>query len=261
MYNLFYDVSVLESLSSDKVGLEAIAIRSRIADFFSHLHRKFLVNLKHAFKDFAHSQIQQYNSKYERSIASFLKDPLLDYRETIVPIPKAMVMSYPETLRALETLLTHVKSDTLLSDLTQFKDIDTSDKVSRIRIDTYSKSDFERDKQTIGKLYGKYGLTHHLASEVLKTPSDVVETNRSLIGITSKYYREIIDLNGLMSDIEKNYQIDTLDPSDKDRLVSLLMTMAYRLSIFATIMDHIQDMENNFVLSMDILRKHSLRNP
>ena len=66
-------------------------------------------------------------------------------------------------------------------------------------------------------------------------------------------FRSLIVINELVKTLESKYETFKGTEHDKHVLSQQFMTMAYRLSIMAIVMDHVQMLEHAFVESLKIV--------
>lgn len=253
MDEIIRDIRRLELLLDSSVGCESISFTVRSGDFLKYYFDRFLVNFTHAFKDFTTSEINNYNVRYESTLKNMFNDPLMIFDKELVPIPKGMVKSYRDTLVDLNEMRHRISSDFIL------------DHLSNVLTDTlegpfYTKISFEKDKEIIGSLFSKIGLIHSLSEVVLESRENLKFSNDTLQKITSSDYPIVLSIIPKLKEIENNHEKLIVSKEEKERLNKILMSMAYRLSMFGIIMDHVQSTEHNFVKCLDILRRKSLRN-
>lgn len=257
MGDLGRDVARLNLILELSIGQENLQPLSQARDFATYYFTRFWSNLTSIFKDFSTSEITDYERKHHSQITHLLKYPSWNMTGVILPIPKGMVGSYRQTLLSLLEVLSIAKPKMLLGDLQNLQQAIQRKNLSTLTDTPCDKSDFEQAKGMISKLFGKTGLTHATAPYVLATQGDVREVLTGLTDLTEQYYPEILKLQKLIPAIEDVHKKATWSGKDKAILSAQLMTLAYRLSIFATVMEHVQDVEHRFVMSLDTLI-HSL---
>lgn len=255
MGDLFRDLVRLNLVSQMWLGQERFSSTVRFKDFVLYYFTRFVRNLTHAFSDFSSSEIADFNHRHSAKIDLLTKHPSLDLKGIIIPIPRGMRYSYLETLKQLLSFLEGIHPATVKSDLTALLHVMGTDKLKDLRIDGYTKQTFDTTKHEIGKLFGKTGLTHSTAPQALGSKANIKAVNTQLLEVTGKYYPVLISLNTLLRDIEDRHNETEWTVQDKEILAGYLMIMAYRLSILAVVMDHVQSIEHGFVGSMDILLK------
>lgn len=256
MDNLFRDIQRLELIGEDYTGLEKFPLTVRLEDFVRYYLSRFLRNLKTVFSNFSHPEIADFHDRHRIKLTAVFKDPFFSLNGILVPIPHAMIMSYATTLEELLKLLEVVSFDTLNEDLVKFQTtFNTGDFSTNSTSMSFSTSQFEEGKKILGGLYGKMGLTHALAEDVLGTLSD---TNTVLIQLetaTLKYFPQVVVLNktvGSLSELHSKIMI----PVDQQELIkSALLSLAYRISLGAITLNHLQQLEHAFTKTLDVLLK------
>lgn len=253
------DLERLSLIVESAFGLEAFALTTRMADFTRYYFSRFLINIKDSFKDFSRTELETYLHRYARQIDLTLHDPLLNLDTMVVPIPKDMIHSYQETLDQFLQCLDHIDAVDLV---TQLEDIVQRFKVSEFTTlpkPSYQKTAFDKDKSVISKLYRQQGLSVTPAKMAFTSLDNVNEVKVKLDALTRFYYPMILSLRKAIDALEHTHAEITI-PSDQAKIVQTqLMSLAYRVSIFAVIMDHLQKMEHAFVKVLEQLRQTSAR--
>lgn len=255
MVDLFRDAARLEILTECPLGLERLEVVSHLKDFYKYYFSRFLTNLTHVFKDFKHSEIEAFQLQKGRRIALLHKTPLVKFKDTIVPVPRGMIGSYRETLYSIEGLLADVSSDRLLKDLSAFTQAIGNDSLNTTTLASYTKDQFESAKSTLSGLFSKNGLSHKLAGSALQSVEEISQVTHDLSSLTKTYYPEVLALNGAIPHLEEAHHKEFSKGLILQESSALLMSLAWRLSIFAICLDHIQTIEHAFVQTLDILLK------
>lgn len=250
MDDLFRHVARLNLIYELPIAQEKFSLNTHLKDFGRYYFGRFVTNLTHVFSDFSQSEIADFNQKHQSKIAHLTKYPALNLDKTIIPIPKGMVKSYNQTLSDLLKILDPVSPQTLKSDLESLLSAMGNNTIRSLTVSPYSKKQFDDAKHAIGKLFGKTGLTHVTASYGLGSLNEIKDTNKHITTTVSRYYPDIVALNPLLKRIEDTHQNLTWSDADRILLTKHLMMTAYRLSIFAVVMDHVQDIEHGFVKSL-----------
>lgn len=258
MRDLERDVTRLDYLLYVDMGLEAFSVSTRMADFFQYYANRFVSNIKHAFRDFSHPELVNYYSRFKRQVDLTLSDPLIRFNDLVVPIPRGMLASYKDTLDGLSNILERIHAPELFGD---FDTVAAELKGSSPSLpkSSYTKKMFEQDKSTIGGLYSKVGLTHSTSKKVLVSLTEVRVVKQTLIDLTTQYYAQTIAFSKRVDEFDKTFTGETLSVSDRAKAAEALAQLAYRLSIFAVVLDHIQGMEHAFVKVLETLRQVSHR--
>jgi len=256
MDSLFRDVSRLGLISQLGIGQERFSLATHFSDFTHYYFSRFMINVKSAFKDFTTSEVRDFNNRHGAKIDLLVKYPALRMTKSIVPIPKGMIHPYRDTLDVLTNVLDRVNIATIKHDLEQILATMGTGKLKTLLVTQFDKKEFEEAKATIAKLFGKTGLSHSTVSHVLATPADVGYVNSNLLNVTNKCYPLVMELNPLLQKIETRFNQLKFNEQDKETLSSILMIMAYRLSILAVVADHLQSLEHGFVGSVDIILKN-----
>lgn len=261
MYNSVSDLHRLELITDSFIGLEKIELSHsvRFKDFTTHYFNRFISNLTYSFKNFSKSDLNNYNSRHKRQLELVLSDPLLSLGELIVPIPKGMVNSYTYTIHQLKSTLDSVEPESLIKSLKALPGAVISNTLSGYNDKDYNRHWFEIDKANIIALYSKHGLTHNTAQFALSDIDYIKVANTKLLKIVDDNYPIVIELENVLKLVEKIHSEVDLSVVDQTTLKDHLMSLGYRLSIFAIVMEHIQDIEHNFIQCLDILRNHSQR--
>ena len=259
MADPFREMYRLEQLELSFDGLEAFSVSSRVSDFVGYYFSRFITNIKHSFKDFSQSELEIFTKRYESQIALTLKDPLLVMEDMRIAIPKGMLLSYYATLEKLLMCLAHIQADHLTRDLDHLTLIVYTGSDSRPSNVVYSKRQFEADKKTIGGMYNPTSLSYTLGKTSLVSLPETREVNDILLSITRDYYPQVIKMSKLIDALETVHQREYANKTQPDVLRAALMDMAYRVSMFAVVMDHIQTMEHAFVTALATLKDASKR--
>jgi hypothetical protein len=255
MDNLFRDVFRLNLITQMHIGQERFSVATYFQDFAHYYFSKFVVNIRHAFKDFVVSEIKDFNARHQNKITSLVKYPALKLDKTIVPIPRGMINSYKSTLTQLTEILGVVHAPTIQRDLNEILTAMGTGKLKTLRIDQLSKEQFEDAKVVISKLFGKTGLSHSTVSHSLVSPEEIGHVNQELLQLTSTYYPAALAIDPLLKKIETRFSQLKFNDTDKDVLSALLMTMAYRLSLMAVVVEHLQEIEHGFIGGATIILK------
>jgi hypothetical protein len=255
MDDLNRDLSRLGLIHQMPVGLESFSSSVYFKDFVHYYFTRFVMNLTHAFKDFTMSEIVDFNHRHRDKLELLFKYPTLSLNGIIVPIPKGMVKPYDQTLNVLMQCFAQCHPETIVADMQALVGALERNSVKGLQLSKYSKEDFDSAKVMIGKLFGKTGLTHATADHVLLSKNSIKRVNDELVSVTKTHYSTLINLNNIVKTLESKHSKSQLSKNDRDSTAQYLMTLAYRLSIIATVMNHVQAMEHSFVESLDILLK------
>ena len=240
------------------IGCESIGINVRIGDYFKYYFTRFIGNLNSAFDDFHRSDLEDYISRYRGSTILSLTDPLLVLNGFLVPIPRGMILSYGETLYALRDVLLHVDSDNLLGDLVGIEKL-LADSTATYKAKSYSKKDYENDAKIISHLFSKVGLTNTSVESVIKSKEEAISDKDLLLSLVKDNYPNTLKINSALKALEATHSQIVLDDKQKVFISGLLMSIAYRLSIFSAAMEHVRYVEHGFVSCLNIIRNKSLR--
>ena len=247
MTDLQTDVAKMDLLWQDSFGLESFSTSTKVKDFLSYYTHRFFNNVQHAFKDFSTSELADFNKKRSNALKDVFKRPVNALGDEIFPIPKGMVYSYTITLSSLERVLTDIKQNSLFEDLGQILlALQTGYDIPHASI-FYSKETFEKNKQEIGELFSQSGPTHLLFKDVLKDLHTVSDVNTRMNELTKIMYQDVFRIRKDVMLLEKISGDTKLSGEDVAALKKAMMSMAYRLTIFAIVADHIQAIEHNFV--------------
>jgi hypothetical protein len=255
MVDLDLDVKRLTLIHEMPIALESMAVTSHLKDFVHYYFTRFITNITQAFKDFTGSEIADFNHRHTEVLARMFKRPTLRLEGIVVPIPRGMIQPYNQTLTSLMTLLTEVKGQELRKDMDALVAALSSQSVKGLSTHTYTKDQFDHAKVSIGKLFGKVGLTHATAEFFMVDKDSIKATNDKLLQLTEFYYPDLIAINETVKTLEEKYYQFTGGAKDRYVISQQFMTMAYRLSILATVMDQIQMLEHSFVGSLDTVLK------
>lgn len=259
MDEIFRDIRRLETMVDSSLGLEKLSLPVQFGELIQYYLYRFLTNIHHSLRDFSRSEIEDYNHRYKYQLDRTLSDPLLSIDKLILPVPKGMIHPYGKTLSALLDILEEISVRSLLDDVTAVNIAILNNDGKYLPKTKYPSKKFNEDKIKIGSLYSKNGLTHVTGQHAFSSTTEIKPVNLSLIDITKQFYPEVLKINTLVSSIDKEGSEQDISKIDKTKLTASLMDTAYRVSIFAVIMDHIQNMEHAFVKTLDVLRQASMR--
>ena len=260
MADVFRSIQRLENFDDAFEGLESFSIGMRMQDFVKHYFTRFLSNIKTVSKDFSRSEIDLFNSRWTKQIDLALKDPLANIDRLRVAIPTGMIGSYYDTVQALVLCLAHIHADRLHRDLTTMTSILGGNGMSNTDFPTYSKRDFDIDKVTISKLYSSTGLSYSLGKSALVSLAETRGVNAMLLSLTSVYYPMVMALNRKIDELERTHRDSGVSSNTDASWRKSLMDLAYRVSIFAVVMDHIQSMEHSFTNALLSVRNAAHNN-
>lgn len=253
MDSVYRDLTRLALIQQCSFGQESFSLPTRFKDFTGYYLTRFLTNITHVFSDFSSSEIEQINNRHHNKLSILLKHPGFTLEKQIIPIPKGMIKSYKETLDDLISVSIKLYPKNLKDDVTGLLN-DFTKPVSPVNKDNlYTESDFEQAKTSIGRLYSTSAISHAFAKNALRSIQDINDVNQNLIYLTKTYYPEVIALYGLLKKVDNHYAKTDLSIEQKEVVSQQLMTLAYRLSIFAIVMKHVQEMEHAFVKSLTLL--------
>lgn len=255
----FREVMRLEQFNLAFDGLESFSVSTRMKDFVSHYFSRFIINIKNSLSDFSQSELQTFLSRYSRQVDVTLSDPLLVIDDIRVNIPKGMLNSYYKTTQSLLLCLAHIHADRLVDDIRKLTMIVYTGANEALREPVYTKVMFEADKKTIGSLYNPTGLSYSLGGVSLVSLSETKDVKDILASITRDYYPQVIQMSKDIDTLEMTHERQFSSQKQTNELRESLMETAYRVSIFAVVMDHIQNMEHAFVLALTTLKNASHR--
>lgn len=253
----FRETYRLEQFDLGFDGLESHSVSAKIQDFVEYYFSRFITNIKHSFKDFSQSELLITNKRYQRQIDLTLNDPLLRIQDLRVSIPKGMLLSYYQTLEKLILCLTNIKADRLILDLNKLSDSLQHDANHVDDLAFYTKTMFESDKKIIGSLYSTIGLSYTLGKNALVSLTETQQVNNMLLSVTRDYYPKVIEMSSVIDALERNDRLGSSSTPPSQLVRHSLMGMAYRVSMFAVVMDHIQNMEHAFVTALNTLKEQS----
>lgn len=250
MDNVLRDLVRLELFDNGFIGEERFGVVDSFKDFFSYYTKRFFLNLKTTFKQFSVTELQDYNTANSRRIAHLLTLDDHYLQSFIVPIPKAMTGSYCSTISALEALLKDIQADALVADLEKV--------TTQVTLNEYSRTSHKHTMTTLGSLYATHGLSYVNALSAFKHMKDVEYTNTTLLQLTQTYYPLVFALEQAIKALEEKFDTLSLSPKDKQLMSKNLLSIGWRLTIFATVMDHVQTMEHAFVKSLKIFNHQNI---
>jgi hypothetical protein len=249
MDNLYKDINRLTLITDWAIGQERFSLGTKIKDFTTYYFTRFVTNLTHVFADFSSSEIADYNNRHSAKLKVLSNRSVEPLKDLIVPIPHGMISSYSQTLNSLTQCLTDLHPEQLEVELNQCLILPTEETSSTV----YTKSSFEQAKKQIGKLFAQTGLSHSTVDVVLGSVSTILTTNNHLVHLTQKYYPLAIALNTKLNHIEQDHAKQSWSNEEREIISQQLMTLAYRLSIFAVVVKHLQEIEHGFVKSLQLL--------
>ena len=259
MDDILRDIQRLEHITQSTMALERFSVMTRIGDFVRYYFSRFLKNAHHALKDFSQSEIEQFNQRYHKQVGLTLKDPLLSIKDVIVPIPKGMVGSYHATLISLTEILSKIHVETLKDDLANvLKAVESAD-ASLLHKPSLTQAQFNRSITMVGKLYSVNGLTHTTAEHALVSLAETQDVNLILQGLSKEYYPQAIEMANLVDSIDKVHGSVSIPPEQAGQFSAALMSVAYRVSLYAVVLEHAQDMEHTFTKALKTLLDISAR--
>lgn len=251
----------LEFIIDDPLAVEDLSVTKRVADFFSYYIGSFVKAFHDASKDFASSELSEFNRRYRLTMREVYEHrDRIDLHHTIVPTPRTMSGTYDKTLTSLLEVISHIRAETLLQELeamTRF----LKDPTTRYPdVLNYEKRDFDRDKSHIGSLFGKTGAGAKVGSDAFSDGfKSIREVNDTLLSVVDKEYTRVVSINNELKEIEKSHDDSTLTGGNRGRLPSTLLSLAWRLSIYAICLEHIQVIEHNFTETLKKLRELARR--
>jgi hypothetical protein len=240
----------LEFLIDDPYGLEALSFGARAKDFISYYMGNFIRGYTNYLREFSHIDLQVLFMRSPRVIKE-VEDhaPVLEMDSIIFHTPKTMVGNYPETIDGLIKVLQSVKSDELykdVEDVYDYIDDDSNDKVPNIVV--YGKKEQDKDHAVVSKLFSTVGAGHMTADKAF--PGGVRQMReyaQKLIPLLEKEYPRIVKINDLLRQITASHRNMKIDKaSDKEVLAKTLMSLAWRLAIYGTVLEHFQQIEYCF---------------
>lgn len=253
MDDLYRDIRRLEMICDESTGLEAFSLAHRTKDLVGYFFTRFIDNIRHRNTLFLHSELAQFHMRYRSQISDILKSENRNLDDYIVPIPKGMIHSYWETLSTLSKLLTDIRADALENDFHTLHLMLTD--TTTVEPQRFTVQAFESCKAQIGKLYGTGGLAHTLASKVFPQQGDLANTDTTLLRAVKDNYPRAILLNKGAQEFSEEHDKHASAHPDIPEMNQAIMAMAYRLTIFAVVVDHLQNMEHAFVKVLEIFRR------
>lgn len=255
MDNLYRDISRLDHISESALALESFSILTRMGDFTRYYFKRFFGNIFDVFKNFSHSEIQDFHKRYQIQIQRTLNDPLLNVDDLLVAVPKGMQKSYRETLSDIAIVLESVKSQSILTDLEELTQTLYHGQVKNLPKQDYTKASFDRDKTILSKLFSQVGLSQGLGKTYLESLSTVKDCDAYLVTITRDLYSKTLDIKSALENLERTHDTSNYQSTQDAVFVKdALLTMAYRLSTFAVCMDLLQRIEHSFVIMLGQLK-------
>ena len=255
MGDVLRDAMRLYLLHEMPIAQERMSVASHLKDFTYYYFSRFTLNLKTVFSTFTTSEIADFNRRHLHGLKLLTKGSLPNVGQVILPIPKGMLNPYQKTLEALVKVLNSTSAASIRQDLEQLRDAMKAKTLPGSTLPSYSKTQFDQAKVQIGLLFGKTGLTHATAEHVLATTQEIDEVNTKLLELTQTYYPELLVIGQVIEEIEHLHSDGQWSERNKLILSGKLMSLAYRLSIIAVVMDHVQKVEHGFVQSLSILLK------
>ncbi len=254
MHDLYKDLRRLDDLSNDDIGLEYHSISVKMFDFLDYFKTRFVYNFKAVFKDFSTSELLLFAQRYKRQLALTFDDRLLDLSKILVAIPQGMINPYLPTLTMFLDLSQTWRFDRLSDDVAYFTEAFHNGKKLILKDPVYTKKNFDTTVDRIGKAYRAKGLTYAQADKYLISLTDTKTTYEQLLVFCEQYYPQVIAICKQI-DLLKTAVPKSLTADEKTHILSL----GYRLSVFAAVMDNIQKMEHAFVKALLILKTQSHR--
>lgn len=257
MDSLYRDVGRLELILKDLKGLESFSLNIRLNDFISYFFKRFLVNFKSITKPFASSELEMFISRHSKKVNLVLSDPLISLKDILIPIPKGMINPYKETLSSLLEILVAINAEIISHDLEIIiSNINNSDSVKTLHNPRASLKVYEDCKKTIGSLYSTKGLLNVPGNLAFLRFEDLVITKDILLQTVKFKYPEVIKIHKLVSEIDNLHSEQMISEQTMNSVRDVVMDVAYRVSIFAVVMNHIQELEHAYVKSLNVLITH-----
>ena len=254
MDKLARDLLRLERYTQDPLGLEFLAPIHHLGNFINYYFTRFVKNISHVFSDFSGSLILDFNQKYKTKL-HVLDTKTFSYRDKLVQIPGGMQLSYQETLDGLLKILQEIHVDSLYHELKDLTTVFTTGVYHHPQIHACDGFEFERLKRRLQPLYSEKKIHVTTGAAAFPNASDFGKVNKDLLAVTQTYYKTTIQLPALLTDLETQHKHIALKLEDKDKVVLMhdLMSLAYRLSLFSVVIDHIQTMEFCFTKTLATL--------
>lgn len=253
MDNLYRDISRLELITQDILAEESFSVKTRFSDFVAYFFRKFLSNISSINKPFAQSELQLFLMRHKDKSELLIKDPLLSLKDLLLPIPKGMQKSYLETLTELKSVLEAVYFSEIKEDLSVIVDslnkTGAIEAIPRIKI---SSSIYEKSKKRIGVLYSNRGLMNIPGNLAFLNLQDVNNTKTMLLNIIEQSYSEVIEIHKFVNTIDQLHSDNIIDNDKMSVVRDSILDLAYRVSIFAVVMNHVQEIEHSFVKCLSV---------
>ena len=259
MYELYRDLQRLELIMESSVGCENITASVRISDFIKGFFFRIHHNFKTFDSHFSYSEIEHYNAKHSGALKVIFSDPMIDLTDTLFPIPKGMHGTYPDTLIGLVNILTSIDAEQLYKDLIALESRLNQGVTTYDNLIKYSKERFNHDIKAIGFMFGTKGMTHTLTKQSIVDLATTKAVNNTLMTISKIFYPMVVSIPDILVKLENTHKTLNLDTDHKRDLSQVLMSLAYRLTVFGIVMGHVQALEHNFVQCLDIIQNRSSR--
>jgi hypothetical protein len=257
MDNIYRDVNRLLLILEDVKGQESFSLKTRLSDFISYFFKRFLVNIKSTTKLFAASELEMFINRHSNKVNVVLNDPLISLKDVLIPIPKGMIHSYKETLNVLLEVSNKINSEMIGSDLkTIIANIQNNNSSEMLHDPRTSLKIYEDCKKTIGALYSNKGLLNVPGNLAFLSIEDISTSKDMILQIAKQYYTEVIEIHALIDKIDKLHSGEMISEVSLSNTQESVMDLAYRVSIFAVVMNHIQELEHAFVKALNVLITH-----
>ncbi len=227
-------------------------IPDKINSFTQYWFGRFFSNITHVLLDFSKSEIQDFENRNRVQLNRILTDPLFTFGDNLYPIPPGMMNSYEITIDKLILILKEIGVDKINDDLIKVLNI-------KHHLFPYSRTEFDRHSSEIGSLFSKIAILNTSARTSLVDKKSIISSKNKLLELTTTNFLRIFKIEKSIKNIEKNFDIDKISEENKKEIKERLLSISYRLSIFAIVVEHLQDIEHNFVECLKQLKAISKR--
>lgn len=253
MHDLHRDIARLQIVDESFVGLEKFSTKTRLNDLVHYFLQKFLINFKTISNDFSYSELDNFLIRHREKTQKILRDPLVDFRELLLPIPKGMIHSYSTTITKLIKIIDDVSGQYILEDLENiWENLKPNPSVPMFE-PRFSLTKYNLSREEIGSLYSTKGLMVVPGDKAFSDTNDLNLTKVLLIKTTTPHYAQVIEIHHLVDQINRSHSDNEIPTEILDSVKGSILDLAYRISIFSTIMKHVQEMEHAFVKVLNIL--------
>lgn len=252
MLDLERDIKRLEMILDD-CGLERYSTSTRLQDLLSYFFSRFLKNIQNVFKEFSHSELEDFLMRHPEKTNLLFKDPFLNLSDTIFPIPKGMLQGYKPTCDALNIVIQNTDPVSIASDIQTVIDATSKTEVKPFKTTYYIKSSFDSDAKTIGRMFSSNGLTHTTGQKAFSSVAELGIVKDDILKFARVNYPQVFDIHEKVKHLEKLHSEDLITGKSLDILRQNILSLGYRISIFSKAMTHVHEMEHAFVKGLTYL--------